>query len=211
MTFLYPVARNFPFDETCSDIVRVLESRNWNIPNIKVEFRNSNGNQMVSSITGPDFRLYFCRVQGSLGNGWNNIAAVNDVTIMDTSISVYDDGSGPSMKLYVGKDISKDPYWTMADLARLRNEPRKTIKYRGSCRECGTYFRNHGNIYLVANSDLGRDYLPEQLREGQIPHRAHEWSIDNDLTNDVPRCVLALKVFHWINEELKKRLEMMKG
>jgi len=207
---LYPTARVFPFDETCSEIVRFLESRKWNVPNIKVEFSENRGNVMVRHITGPDFKLYFCRVQGSLGNGWNNIAAVNEITMMDTSISVYEDGSGPSMKLYVGKDISKDPYWTMADLARLRKEPRRTIKYRGSSRACGTYSCNHRNIYLVANSDLWRDYLPEPLREGQIPHRAHEWSIEeDDKGNDTPRCVLTSKVFDWINEELKKRLENM--
>jgi len=207
---LFPTARVFPFDETCSNFVKVLQSRNWNVPDIKVEFSTCREYKMVRYIIGPDFKLYFCRIQGSLGNGYNNIAAVNKITIMDTSISVYDDGSGPSMKLYVGNDISKDPYWVMSDLAKLRNEPRRTIRYRGSSRTCGTYFCNHRNIYLVANSDLGRDYLPEPLREGQIPHRAHEWSIEeDDKGNDVPRCVLASKVFDWVNDELKKRLDLI--
>jgi hypothetical protein len=209
MTFLYPTAGTFPFDETCSNIVRLIESRNWNVPNIKLEFSEYQGNRMVRYITGPDFKLYFCRIQGSLGNGWNNIAAVNEITVMDTTISVYSDGSGPSMKLYVGNDFKKEPNWIHDDLRLLRNESRRTIKYRGSCHESGSYFRNHENIYLVANSDLGRDYLPEPLHDGQIPHRAHEWSIDNDLANDVPKCVLVSKVFHWINEELKKRLSGM--
>lgn len=211
---LYPTARTFPFDKTCSEIVQVLENRNWNIPNIEVKFYEYSGYRMISSITGLDFKLVFCRIQGSLGNDCNNIAAVADITVMDTGISVYSDGCGPLMQLYVGNDLTKDMQWWLQRwdiLPLLYNVPRRTINYRGSSRKCGNYFQNYGNIYLVANNDLGRSYSPEPLCEGKILHRAHEWSINNDLTNDAPRCVLVSKVFDWINEELKKRLNLMRG
>ena len=38
MQFLYPTSRMFPVDEVCEKIVRELEKRDWNVPDINVEF-----------------------------------------------------------------------------------------------------------------------------------------------------------------------------
>lgn len=215
---LRPKARQFPFDETCSEIVSVLESRHFNIPGIDVKFHTYGCSYTkVWSIEGSDFRLWFSRVQGQLGRDWNDTAAINQIVIGDISLSVWGDGSGPSLYVYVGTDLQKDMKWWLHnswDLnAKLLNRPRKAIYYQGSCRQSGGYFRAGSNHYLVQNNDLGRAYSPIELTENQIPHHSHNWSIDQNEDEpkyDVPKCVLALKVFDWVNQELKKRLEILR-
>lgn len=211
---LRPKARQFPFDETCSEIVSLLESKNFNIPGIRVKFTEYNGYKMVSVVEGDDFRLWFCRVQGLLNSHYNDIAAISQIVIEDISLSVYEDGSGPSLYVYVGNDLQKDMKWWLSnswDLnARLNGRARKAIYYQGSCRESGGYFRAGSNHYLVQNNDLGRAYSPELLTENQIPHHSHNWSINKEKpTHDLPKCVLASNVFDWVNEKLKNRIEVL--
>ena len=210
---LRPKARQFPFDETCSDLISLLEARNFNIPGISVRFSEYGGHKMVSVVEGSDFRLWFCRIQGRLGQ-WNDIAAISQIVIEDISLSVYEDGSGPSLYIYVGSDLQKDMKWWLCnswDLnARLHHRERKAIYYSGSCSQNGGYFRNGSNIYLIQNNDLGRAYSPIELEENQIPHHSHDWSIDKEKpTHDLPNCVLASNVFDWVNEKLKKRIEVL--
>lgn len=209
---LRPKARQFPFDETCSDLISLLEARNFNIPGISVRFSEYGSYKMVSVVEGSDFRLWFCRNQGSLSNRYNDIAAISQIVIEDISISVYSDGSGPSLYIYVGNNLQKDMKWWLCnswDLnARLNGRARKAIYYQGSCRENGSYFQAHSNHYLVHSDDLGRGYSPIELDDNQTPHHSHNWSIDKEKpTHDLPNCILTSSVFDWVNEKLKKRIE----
>ena len=104
--FLYPISSQFPFDNVTQQIVLALRERDFRVPGIKVEL-GSYGYlpyDYVKTIEDDDFRLWFCRIQRSLGDGFNDIAAVSQLNIPGKELSVYDDNSGPTFYLYVGKN-----------------------------------------------------------------------------------------------------------
>jgi hypothetical protein len=109
-TFLYPHSRQFPFDEVCEQIVRALEERNWNVPGISVEFdvygTGDEKYRMVRHIKGQNFKLWFCRVQGNMGH-YNDTAAVTRSSFPARS-STSTTTSGPTFRVYVGKNWPKD-------------------------------------------------------------------------------------------------------
>jgi len=168
--FLYPKSRQFPFDEVCENIVRSLEKRNWTVPGIKVEFQEYGSSESklryVSKIEGNDFRLYFCRIQGSLGSRFNDIAAVNNLFIKRMSLTVYDDESGPTFYTYVGKDWPRDKVLFVNGAkvnSKLRHEPRMYLVYHGSCvkpKSGEIIYTRRGtrSPYLVNDDDFGREY-----------------------------------------------------
>lgn len=166
-TFLYPQSRQFPFDEVCEQIVRELEARNWDVPGIAVDFHEyGSGEQkyrMVSTVKGDDFKLWFCRVQGRLGTSWNDTAAVTEICIPKMEIHVYEDESGPRFHTYVGDDWEQDKQWFMTSSklnCKLRGEPRRALSYEGAWSD-GYLYRGSRPPFLKANSDLGRQYMPE--------------------------------------------------
>ena len=119
--FLYPHSRQFPFDEVAEKIVRAIEKRNWKVPGITIKFDTYGSGeakyQMIRSITGDNFKLYFCRVQGRLNGHWNDTAALHSVYIPKQIIEVYDDESGPTYYLYVGKNWEKDKKFFLLGIA----------------------------------------------------------------------------------------------
>ena len=145
-TFLYPKSRQFPFDEVCEQIVRALEERNWRVPGIKVEFdtygRGTRQYRLVRYIKGDDFRLWFCRVQANMGD-WNDTAAINEIVIPGKDLRVYEDESGPTLYVYVGRNWRRDreAFINHSKVnSKLMGEPRTYLKYSGSCdcRAAGT-------------------------------------------------------------------------
>ena len=160
--FLYPISRQFPFDEVAEKIVRALERRNWSVPGINVEFDTYGSGEakykLVRRITGKDFKLRFCRVQRTLpGRIWNDTAALSEIIIPKQEIHVYEDESGPTYYLYVGEDWEADKEWFMNSIkvhSKLDGKPRRYLRYKGT-----TYKQR--TIDLVADDDLGREYAPE--------------------------------------------------
>lgn len=159
--FLYPHSRQFPFDEVAEKIVRAIEKRNWKVPGLTIEFDTYGSGeakyQVARCITGNDFKLYFCRVQGKLAGNWNDTAALRSVCIPKQSMEVYEDESGPIYYLYVGKNWEADKEWFMNSfkaLAKLNNKPRRYLKYeKPSC------YQNQRAGELVSDNDL--EYSPE--------------------------------------------------
>ena len=141
MQFLYPVSRQFPFDEVCEQIVRELEKRNWQVPGINVEFHEyGSGAQkfrLVSKIQGRDFRLRFHRCQFSISGGpWNDTAGISKINIPKMQLHVYEDESGPTFFLYVGNDYRQDRenFVNHPKLhSKLDGEPRMYLRYEGGC------------------------------------------------------------------------------
>lgn len=179
MQFLYPTSRQFPFDEVCERIVRGLEERNFQVPGIKVTFDEYGTGEakfrMVKTITGNDFKLWFCRVQGRLGNGrWNDIAAVTEIVIPMMELHVYEDEAGPTLYTYVGKNWKRDREKFMQTSkvnSKLREEPRMYLQYTGGRKKPDDpgyqyYHRGRRSPYLVHTNNLGREYDPE----GKEPH-----------------------------------------
>lgn len=161
--FLYPHSRQFPFDEVAEKIVKAIEKRNWNVPGITIEFDTYGSGeekyQMVCSITGKNFRLYFCRIQGHLSNRWNDTAALTKICIPKQILEVYNDESGPTYYLYVGKDWEADKDWFMNSIkvhSKLNGEPRRYLTYSGK-----RYYQGIRAKELVADDDMGREYSPE--------------------------------------------------
>ena len=157
--FLYPYARQFPFDEVAENIVRAIEKRNWKVPGIAIEFDTYGSGeakyQLVRSIDGDDFQLYFCRVQEYFNNGWNDTAALHSVYIPNQGIYVYEDGSRPTYYLYVGKNWGADKKWFMNSAkvnSKLNKEPRRYLRYKGTTSKQGTK-------YLIADNDF-QEYSP---------------------------------------------------
>jgi hypothetical protein len=153
--FLYPTSRRFPFDETCERIVRELERRRWQVPGITVKLHTYGTGDWrfrhVETIEGADFRLWFCGMQRYLGYDLNDIAAVSELTIPGRELHVYEDGSTPSLYVYVGGDWQRDT-------DRFLHHSKINSRLH---RERRWYLHYSGTPYLVPDSDLGRDYLPE--------------------------------------------------
>lgn len=171
--FLYPKSRQYPVDEVCEQIVRALEARNFDVPNIRVEFYGSGSGEQhfryVSVIEGSDFRLTFGRFQGTLPGGcWSDVAAVSGLSVNRKVIHIYKDESGPSLRLYVGSDWELDKAAFMRGWScnsKLDGKPRTYLCYRAVC-NCGssTYTHTHPGHrapLLIADNDLGREYDPE--------------------------------------------------
>ncbi len=159
--FLYPISRQFPFDEVAEKIVRALEKRNWKVRGIEVRFDTYGSGEakykLVREITGEDFKLYFCRIQRTLpGNIWNDTAALHEIFIPKQGIEVFDDESGPTYYLYVGHNWEADKKWFVNSTkvhSKLREEPRRYLRYSG-------YAHDRRACYLLPDNDLGREYSP---------------------------------------------------
>lgn len=168
--FLYPCSRQFPFDEVSERIVRALEARNWNVPGIRVTFRTAGDgvSQMVDSIAGDGFRLWFCRVQRSMGH-WNDTAAVTELAIPGRELHVHDNEDGPTYYVYVGGNWSadKERFISYGKVnSKLNREPRMYLRYKGQCgcggaRGMAHTHRGRRSSLLVHDNDLGREYDPE--------------------------------------------------
>lgn len=174
-TFLYPHARDYAFDEVCEQIVRALERRHFDVPDIEVEFDvYGSGEQtmrMVRHITGQEFSLHFGRVQMLLPDGiYNDTAAVRTIAIPEAQLNVYDDNSGPTYYVYVGDDWGRDRerffHASCFVNSKLYGEPRMYLCYKGSdeanrhvrygyCR--GSGYKETAK-YLLHTNDLGRQY-----------------------------------------------------
>lgn len=162
-TFLYPHSRQFPFDEVVEKIVKAIEMRNWKVPGIKIEFDTYGSGeakyQMVRSIIGDNFKLYFSRIQGKLDSKWNDVAAVHSIYIPKQNLEVFSDESGPIYYLYVGENWEADKEWFMNSSkvnSKLDKEPRRYLKYSGK----RNYYKRRAKE-LVADNDLNREYSPE--------------------------------------------------
>lgn len=170
-TFLYPRSRQYPVDKVCERIVRALEKRGWNVPGIQVEYYDSKSKGLkyrhVSKIEGEDFKLWFCRIQGSINAYKNDIAAIHEIVIPRRQLVVHEDESGPVFYTYVGDDWEKDKD-TFMNRWKLRSKfdgkPKTYLKYTGRSGpldENGyssqTYLHKR-HPYLVNDDDLGREY-----------------------------------------------------
>ncbi len=158
--FLYPYSRQFPFDEVAEKIVRAIEKRNWIVPGITIEFDIYGSEEakykQVRYIIGDNFKLYFCRAQGSINQIWNDTAALRSVCIPKQILEVFEDESGPDYYLYVGKNWESDKDWFMNSIkehSKLKREPRRYLIYSGN-----TYKQRAKE--LVANNDFHREYSP---------------------------------------------------
>lgn len=166
--FMHPKSRQFPFDEVTANIVKELEKMKFEVPGIKVELGHygpSDSYTYVSKIEGSEFKLWFCRGQGRVGSGWNDIAAVTELIIPGKELSVYEDNSGPELHLYVGKDWESDKTKFLHSskvLSKLHNEPKTYLTYRGSWKT-DSRLAYDGEIapFLTHDNDIGREYDPE--------------------------------------------------
>lgn len=146
MQFLYPTSRLFPFDESCEQIVRALQARNWKVPGLIVEFVNyGSGAQKLRYVrlikseqpaieSGQhDIVIEFGRPQAILpGRHWNDVAAVQAVQLTKRKLHVYPDESGPTYDVYVGANWEHDrATWWSSPNARLNGKPRVCVKYSG--------------------------------------------------------------------------------
>ena len=189
-TFLYPKARQFPFDEVCEQIVRALEERNWNVPGITVDFgvygSGAEKYRTVRTIKGEDFKLWFCRVQARMGK-WNDTAAITEIIIPEKELHVYDDESGPTYIVYAGLDWESDKGWFFTSSkvnSKLRGEPRQYLKYKAGCncsRTNGASFPAIGFLTAALTDDTQATARMHHTHSGQrSPLLIH----DNDLDRE---------------------------
>lgn len=172
-SFLYPTAEVFPFDDTCRRIVRELEKRNWKVPGISVEFdvygTGDAKYRLVREVSGQGFRIYFCRVQGRLIGGLNDVAAVTRLNIPKMELHVYHDHSGPTLYTYVGNSwpLDREKFMNACKVnSKLHKEPRIYLQYTGGWKlpdESGLQYTRQGRCapFLIHTNDLGRQYDPK--------------------------------------------------
>ncbi len=167
--FLYPFVRQFPIDEVCEQIVRELEKRNWQVPGIETELGECGGGfPYVSHIKSQDFELWFCRIQRAMpGKIYNDIAAIHEVIIPKKELTVFEDESGPTLTIYVGKNWKKDREQFMNSAkvnSKLRKEPRTYLRYSGSFfiddRSYPSDWTGKRKTYLLHTNDHNREYDP---------------------------------------------------
>lgn len=77
--FLFPIARVYPFDETCEAIVRALVERDHKVPGVHVDLHSYALGCYVRVVEGEDFLLRFGRPQARRGE-WNDCAAIARIT-----------------------------------------------------------------------------------------------------------------------------------
>lgn len=160
---LLPHSRQFPFDEVAEKIVKALEKRNWKVPGMEVEFSTYGHGfskyTYVYKIEGDDFYLEFCRPQGGLPDGYNDVAAIVEIWYGKEILHVFDDESGPQLYLYVGDEWKKDKHDFAHSCkvdAKLRGEPRTYLEYSGG------YSRGKNRAKWIINTDdMGRQYIAE--------------------------------------------------
>lgn len=174
-TFLFPFVTQFCFDGVCEAIVKALADRNFKAPNMEVTFSVYGTGEAkyryVSDISGPDWRLHFCRQQQRTLDdpNLNDIAGISNMYIPQEELNVYHDGSGPTYYRYVGKDWTADTDWFLHGVkvnAKLHDEPRRYLKYTGSLGPHGHIRSTRKGVlspFLVYENDsiLNREYLPE--------------------------------------------------
>jgi hypothetical protein len=191
MEFLYPISRQFPFDEVCEKIVRELEKRNWQVPGIKIEFCEygamGRAYRAVQSLNGVDFQLYFSRIQRILPGGqWNDTAGVSRFTIPKKELHVYNDESGPLLRLYVGKNWARHREKFIngsKSNSKLQGRPKSYLLYEGKCicpeNEGATFSSSLLIPILLGTKTNGLEELPHNHRGRRSPLLIH--------TNDLGR------------------------
>lgn len=189
-TFLYPTSRQFPFDEVCEQIVRALEERNWSVPGITVEFdvygTGAQKYRLVRHIRGDGFRLNFGRPQARMGN-WNDTAAVTEIVIPQKELHVYEDESGPTYYVYVGKDWDSDKEQFLNGSkvnSKLSGKPRTYLKYKAGC-DCqatvGASFSAIGFLTATLTGEANKLVALNHTHRGRrSPMLVH----DNDLDRE---------------------------
>lgn len=202
--FLYPVSRQFPFDEVCERIVRELEVRGWNVPDMSVTFYDYGTGEekyrMVNGIKGKDFCLHFCRIQKRLSHSRNDIAAISEITIPKKQLDVFDDESGPSYYLYVGHNWEKDQNDFFSSIkvnSKLNKKARKYLVYKGvACQGRSQILRN--------NDDLGREYklLPTDRKKSEYKTNDVFSDFDQWLRKNVLEYILKQPVTGKLEEKI---------
>lgn len=214
-TFLYPISRQFPFDEVCERIVRELKARNFTVPGLDVEFdvygTGDEKYRLVHKITGADFRLYFGRSQGRLGRHWFDVAAITEIRIPRRELHIYEDHSGPTFYVYVGEDWSRDrdKFENGSKVnSKLHGKPRIYLRYSGACTCRQVLVDPKGPIIkhshpgrcspmLMHDNDLGREYDPR----GKEPTSYQTADVFAEFTQWITDHVLALILRHPVAEE----------
>lgn len=201
VTFLYPKGTQYPFDEVCEKIVRVLEKRNWNTSGIEVNFVNDTlGRQTfrrVTKISGNNFRLTFGREQGRIAPGLKDLAAVHEIVIPKRELTVYAEEEGPNYRIYAGDNWYRDEHTFMNGgrlQSKLYNEPKIYLIYGGALNpqsENGWRGKRYGggnnrNPYLVNDDDVGREYRanedePKYFHTDQVYQEIQAWLESNVL------------------------------
>ena len=146
----------FPFDEVCEQIVSELKKRHWKVPDFKVTF----GKYGLDYIESGNFKLWFCR---------DNSKFPSELAIPNKYLEVYDDESGPTLYLYVGKDWRKDRKKFMFGRkmhTKYEGRPKIYLRYQGRCKCEGNEASWHTHTdtrapLLWVDNDLGREYDPE--------------------------------------------------
>lgn len=128
-----------------SNIVSALKKRNFNVPNVDIEFNINSENEVTI------FKL-------SAFNG--DLEMVSDYKAMykGLELSIYEDGGG-SVHLYCGNDWENEKQEFMCDYVnrKLRNKSKMTLLY--------DYDFMYSNKHIFkATDDLGRAHYPDTTK-----------------------------------------------
>ncbi len=230
MQFLSPVGhvtREYEILDTVTNkIFSALENRNWNVPGITVEFglygRGEEMYQVVRSIEGDDFLIYFLRVIGRLGERWNNTAGCYKIVIPQYELSYHEDLSG-SLTYYTGKNWRRDrkrfKHGTKVN-SKLHKKQKWYVRYGLTNTHPSTKgmdYTSFGELpkFFVANNDLGREYDPQGREPKFFPvqevyKRIAGWLTEHVLEkiNTIPSSPVYIDPF--LNQDNQKPIPMPK-
>lgn len=164
-----PSSSQYPVDTVSCRIVSALQARNWSVPGISVTFSDTKLPDVtvrnISIIKGSDFSLQFYRYPRFYTQGSVPVAKIS---IPQRQLCVFDDESGPTLCVYVGKHWEQDQAEFVDDgkfHAKLLGKPRTYVRYQGGFQkpdEPGIQYCLTGQRapYLVPDTD-SREYAPE--------------------------------------------------
>jgi hypothetical protein len=166
MKLLLPDEDFYPFDGICRAILLELKARNFSVPGIKADFHKfgSGENQFadISTITGKNFRLWFCRKVCRIENTkYNNNSAVTEISIPGLRLNVYapQERCGPTLYKYVGPEWGRERFLhSLLCNSKLHNEPRTYLIYTDRNGWNGCQWPDR----LFPDNDLGREYSPQE-------------------------------------------------
>lgn len=146
--FYYPTSSAYPIDHVCGRIVLALEKCNWKCNNIEVTFDDrewkSTTYRKVSKIKGDHFSISFGRIQGTICV-WPDTAAVDSISIPKKELSVFEDYSGPTLKVH-RKDDWIESFWNA--------DPHDVLTYNGGLLPNGEKKYYWGPNYTPIRSSL---------------------------------------------------------
>lgn len=170
--FLAPKSEQYGhIDRAAKRLATILEDHETSIRGVSYTFRRYGfGYETFDKVQAEGISIRYGRIQDLVPDShgcWNDCGALDTVTIGKTTISLYEDFSGPSFSIHVGDEFSWNSdkrTWLESPGScgineRLNGKPKTTLRYDAAGVPNGSFrCTNRLSPYLQNSTDLCRMY-----------------------------------------------------